>query len=230
MKTSGMLGAPMRAFVAIASVLLLVLLGATTYLVMRGPTDAEASEIAAVLAPTGSPGAPPAYAHCASCHLHDGSGRPDGSIPRLNGQRRAVLEQKLHRLRAGMTPLPVMAPFARALETAEITEVASYLSSLPDTLPARSDLTDEERSIGATLFAEHCASCHGANGEGHDGLFASRLCGQYAGYLERRLQEVETKVRGDSDAIMQGVLESLPVDDLEPVVKWLAAGKGCGAP
>jgi len=225
-----MLGAPMRAFVAIASVLLLVLFGATLYFAVRGPTDAEASEIAAVLAPTGSPAAPPAYAHCASCHLHDGSGRPDGAIPRLNGQRRAVLEQKLHRLRAGSTWMPVMAPFARALEASEISEVATYLSSLPDTVLARSDLTDEERSIGATLFTEHCASCHGANGEGHDGLFASRLCGQYAGYLERRLREVETKVRGDSDAIMQGVLEGLPVADLEPVVKWLAAGRGCVAP
>jgi cytochrome c553 len=225
-----MLRAPMRAFVAIASVLLLALVGATTYVMVRGPTDTEVSEIAAVLAPTGSPGAPPAYAHCASCHLHDGSGRPDGSIPRLNGQRRAVLEQKLHRLRAGMTRLPVMAPFARALGGSEISEVAGYLSRLPDTPPAQSELTDEERSIGAALFTEYCASCHGANGEGHDGLFASRLCGQYPGYLERRLREVETKVRGDSDAIMQGVLEGLPVDDLEPIVKWLAAGKGCGAP
>ena len=87
-----MLGSPMRAFVAIAAFVLLVLLVPTIWIIARGPTPSEVSEIAEVLAPTGSPGAPPVYAHCASCHLHDGSGRPDGSIPRLNGQRRAVLE------------------------------------------------------------------------------------------------------------------------------------------
>jgi cytochrome c553 len=225
-----MLRPPMRAFIAIAAFVLLVLFVATIWVIARGPTPSEASEIAAVLAPTGSPGAPPAYAHCASCHLHDGSGRPDGSIPRLNGQRRAVLENKLYRLRAGLTRLPVMIPFARTLEASEIRAVAAYLSRLPDTPSVLGDLTEQESSIGASLFAAHCASCHGANGEGHDGLFASRLCGQYAGYLERRLREVEGKVRGDADAVMQGVLEGLPAEDLGPVVKWLAAGEGCVAP
>jgi cytochrome c553 len=230
METSAILGAPMRLLATIAAVVLLAALAATAWVVARGPTEAEASEIAAVLAPTGAPGAPPAYAHCASCHLHDGSGRPDGSIPRLNGQRRAVLENKLYRLRAGMTRLPVMDPFARSLAPREIAELARYLSTLPDTPKSSSDITSDERSTGASIFAEHCASCHGANGEGHDGLFASRLCGQYAGYLERRLREVSAKARGDADAIMQGVLEGLPVDDLGPVVRWLAAGDGCVAP
>ena len=225
-----MLVRPMRLLVTTAAVLLLVVLAVKISLAARGLTAAEAAEIAAVLAPTGAPGAPPAYAHCASCHLHDGSGRPDGSIPRLNGQRRTVIENKLFRLRSGMTRLPVMDPFARTLDPQEITEIASYLSELPDTPSPPSDATDEERATGASLYAEHCASCHGAHGEGQDGLFASRLCGQYAGYLDRRLQEVATKERGDADAVMQGVLEGLPVDDLEPVVQWLAAGKGCVSP
>jgi cytochrome c553 len=225
-----MLASPMRLLVITAAALLLVVLAVKISLAARGLTAAEAAEIAAVLAPTGAPDAPPAYAHCASCHLHDGSGRPDGSIPRLNGQRRTVIENKLFRLRSGMARLPVMDPFARTLDPHEITEIASYLSELPDTPSVPNNATDEERATGASLYAEHCASCHGAHGEGNDGLLASRLCGQYAGYLDRRLQEVATKARGDADAVMQGVLEGLPVDDLEPVVKWLAAGKGCVSP
>ena len=230
METSGMLALAMRVLITTLVAALFAALAAIAWLAARGPTEVEASEIASALAPTGAPGAPAAYAHCASCHLHDGSGRPDGSIPRLNGQRRAVLENKLHRLRGGMMRLPVMDPFARTLAPREISEIADYLSKLPDTPSAPSDATDEERARAASLFAEHCTACHGANGEGHDGLFASRLCGQYAGYLERRLKEVSSKARGDADAIMQGVLEGLPVDDLGPVVTWLAAGKGCVAP
>ena len=222
-----MLAAAMRASLVILVLLVLAATAAVAWLFARGPTEAEASEIAAVLAPTGATDAPPAYAHCASCHLHDGSGRPDGSIPRLNGQRRAVLEQKLHRLRAGIVRLPVMDPFARTLAPAEASELASYLSELPDTPTAGDEVNGEERAEGASLYAEHCASCHGAHGEGHDGLFASRLCGQYAGYMERRLQEVRNETRGSSDAVMQGVLAGLPIDDLSPIVRWLAAGKGC---
>lgn len=225
-----MLASAMRVFIMVVAVVVLAATVAVTWMGTRGPTEAEASEIAAVLATTGAADAPPAYAHCASCHLHDGSGRPDGSIPRLNGQRRAVLQNKLYRLRAGMMRLPVMDPFARTLEPGEIVEVAAYLSELPDTPGTASEATEAERATGASLYAEHCASCHGAHGEGHDGLFASRLCGQYAGYMERRLREVEEKTRGSADAVMQGVLAGLPIEDFGPIVSWLAAGKGCVAP
>lgn len=225
-----MLRARMRIFATTAAVVLVAALAATAWVVTREPTEGEASEIAAVLAPTGYGAAPPAYAHCASCHLHDGSGRPDGSIPRLNGQRRAVLVNKLFRLRGGLLRLPVMDPFARTLSPGEISEIARYLSTLPDTPTAPNDATEAERATGASVYAEHCSSCHGVNAEGHDGLFASRLCGQYAGYLERRLREVRNGTRGTADAVMRGVLKGLPVEDLSPVVRWLALGKGCQPP
>lgn len=222
--------ARMRVFLIAGALTLLAVVAAVAWLIARGPTQAEAERIAAVLAPTSPPDAPPAYAHCASCHLHDGSGRPDGSIPQLNGQRRAVLENKLHRLRLGLTHLPVMDAFARTLAPREVTELAAYLSGLPETPATRTDATNEERARGASLYAEHCAACHGANGEGHDGLFASRLCGQYAGYLDRRLAEIAAQTRGDADAAMQGVLDEVLFDERSLIVAWLAAGKGCASP
>jgi cytochrome c553 len=222
-----MLAVVMRLILISATAMTLSLLGLGLWLFAGAPSDAESAKIAAVLASTGAPDAPPAYAHCASCHLHDGSGRPDGSIPRLNGQRRAVLESKLHRMRAGLTRLPVMDPFARTLTAKEVAEVAGYLSELPDTAIQTAREAGESGAEGAALFAEHCASCHGARGEGHDGLFASRLCGQYEGYMARRLEEVRGRARGDSDAVMQGVLEGLGDRDLAPVLRWLASGEGC---
>jgi cytochrome c553 len=223
-----MLAPAMRIFITITA--LIVIVASVTWLMKRGPSAAQAARIAAVLQSTAPPDEPAAYAHCASCHLHDGSGRPDGSIPRLAGQRRAVLENKLYRLRAGITRLPVMDPFARTLAPKEVAEIAAYLSALPVAATAPSDATDEEQARGESLYAQHCASCHGANGEGHDGLFASRLCGQYAGYLDRRLDEISARTRGDADAIMQDAIDEVPIDELRVIVAWLAAGKGCPSP
>ncbi|MGB8331752.1 MAG: c-type cytochrome [Polyangiales bacterium] len=200
------------------------------WLLTRAPDAVQAARIAAVLEDPAPADEPAAYAPCASCHLHDGSGRPDGSIPRLTGQRRSVLENKLFRLRTGAMRLPVMDPFARSLAPAEIAEIAEYLSSMPELGVAPGPPNHEAAAPGASLFAKHCASCHGASAEGNDGLFASRLCGQYLGYLERRLDEAATRKRGDSDALMQGVVQAVPDEDLGVIVAWLAAGKGCASP
>jgi len=224
-----MLAPAMRIFITVTALIVLVGVGSVTWLMMRGPSAAQAARIAAVLQSTAPLEEPAAYAHCASCHLHDGSGRPDGSIPRLSGQRRSVLENKLYRLRAGIMRMPVMDAFARTLAPNDIAEIAAYLSEMPEPTITPSNATKEERAQGASLYAEHCASCHGANGEGQDGLFASRLCGQYAGYLNRRLAEVTARTRGDADAIMQDAINAVPVDDLRVIVTWLAGGKGCTA-
>jgi len=229
-ESSGTLAPAMRIFITFMALIVLVGVGSVIWLMTRGPSAAQAARIAAVLETTAPLEEPAAYAHCASCHLHDGSGRPDGSIPRLTGQRRSVLENKLFRLRAGIMRMPVMDPFARTLAPNEITEIATYLSKMPEPAVAPSIASKEERAQGASLYAQHCASCHGANGEGQDGLFASRLCGQYAGYLRRRLAEVAARTRGDADAIMQDVIGAVPVGDLPVIVTWLAGGNGCKAP
>lgn len=223
----------MRTFIMVVVLSVIGFIALVTWLMVREPSAAQASRIAEVLASTAPPDEPPAYAHCASCHLHDGSGRPDGSIPRLAGQRRSVLENKLYLLRMGTLRLPVMEPYARTLAPDEIAEVAGYLSQLPEPsvtssgAKQRDEEDREEQTRGASLYAAHCASCHGAHAEGNDGLRASRLCGQYAGYLNRRLAEVAARTRGDADAVMQGVIDVVPVDELPPIVAWLAAKKGC---
>lgn len=200
---------------------------AILWLLARGSMTDEAAEIRAVLASTVPPAEPPAYSYCASCHLHDGSGRPDGSIPRLDGQRRAILQHKLTRIRMDATNLPVMEPFAKALTPAEVAEVAAYLAGLPDPNPGVPTPITDELQNGRSLYAEHCAACHGSAGEGHDGLLAPRLCRQHGPYLARRLREARMGKRGAGDAVMRGVLESVPRDALDPIVQWLAAGRGC---
>jgi len=123
-----------------------------------------------------------------------------------------------------------MDPFARTLAPEDITQIAKYLSQLHELPVPSNELRSTEHAQGASLYAQHCASCHGAAGEGQDGIFASRLCGQYAGYLNRRLAEAAAKSRGDADAIMQGVVDLVPSHQLGPIVGWLAEGRGCQAP
>lgn len=223
----------MRILMAAVLLVLVVLLAGLASLIgvlARGPSEVQAARIAAVLEDTAPAGEPASYAHCASCHLHDGSGRPDGSIPRLAGQRRSVLANKLDRLRTGTMRLSVMDPFARSLAPGEISEIAAYLSNMPAPTAAPRDASPAEQSRAASLFTQHCAACHGANGEGSDGLFASRLCGQYAGYLNRRLDEAAARTRGDADALMQEVVASVPDRDLRLIVAWLSGGMGCPSP
>lgn len=158
------------------------------------------------------------YASCASCHMADGSGRSDGTVPRLAGQRAAVLEHKLHKLQTGAVTLPVMVPYARSLQSAEVTAVARYLASLPvASYPAGT-------TQGASMYSAHCAACHGAQGEGNDAMLAPRLCGQHAAYLARRMAEIAINRRADADPAMMAIVQSLDIAQLKDVAAWLELG------
>ncbi len=159
------------------------------------------------------------FASCASCHLADASGRPDGSIPRLAGQRAAILQRKLERLASGEVDLPVMAGFAASLQPAEITAVSTWLAGLPDPAPR-----DPPAGAGALLYAGSCLPCHGPQAEGQDALGAPRLCGQHAPYLLRRMQDSAQGARADADLAMAAIVRAVPQGDREVIAAWLAAG------
>ena len=70
-----------------------------------------------------------------------------------------------------------MGPFARTLAPAEVSELASYLSELPDTPTVGDEVNGEERAEGASLYAEHCAeqgSRIGLARELHDAAYPDR--------------------------------------------------------
>ena len=159
------------------------------------------------------------YAACASCHMADGAGRPDGTIPRLVGQNALVLAHKLQQIRAGHIWLPVMVPFARSLAPDEITVVADYIAALP--LPPA---TPNPNPIAATAYATYCAACHGRSGEGNAALMAPRLCGQHASYVLRRLDEISGNERGDADPAMAAIVSTMPLTQTAEIAHWLADG------
>jgi len=156
------------------------------------------------------------FESCASCHMADAAGRPDGSIPRLAGQRPAILARKLRRLAAGDVDLPVMEGLARSLNGAEIDAVADFLGSLP--VPST-----ELDQRGLPLFTAHCAACHGPVGEGNDALGAPRLSGQHAPYLARRMDDAITNARGDADPAMGAIVAGLSSEERGLIAAFLAS-------
>jgi cytochrome c553 len=160
------------------------------------------------------------FASCASCHMADGSGRSDGEIPRLAGQRESVLIHKLQKLRDGSTYLPVMVPFARSLSLEELTKVSGYIANLPSI-----NTTKENESNISNLaplnYEKYCSACHGEEGQGNDSLLAPKLCGQFSPYLIRRMKEIEQNTRGDADSAMRSILVTISLDDQAELAEWL---------
>ncbi|MFT4570743.1 MAG: cytochrome c553 [Hyphomicrobiaceae bacterium] len=214
----------MRIFITLVLALVILTVVPVVWLTLRTPTAQESQAISDVLASTAPADQPQQYSHCAACHLDDGSGRPDGAIPRLAGQRRAVIENQLSRLRSGMIHLPVMQPLARTLSAAQSTVIATYLSELAVPSPT-APIQGHDR--GKMLYARHCASCHGVNAEGQDARKAHRLCGQHARYLNRRLDEISAHTRGASDDVMAAMIADVPAQDRRLIVDYVANGLPC---
>ncbi len=171
------------------------------------------------------------FEFCASCHLADGSGRADGTIPRLAGQRASILEGRLRGLRDGSIDLPVMTPFARALSDTEIRQVSAYLASLPTPespkLDASGKSASAERERGALLYGAFCLGCHAADALGQPALNAPRLCGQHEAYLLRRLDETTSPNPRSLDPAMKAIVAILPPEDLRAISAHLSR-RECG--
>lgn len=168
------------------------------------------------------------YAFCASCHLADGGGRPDGAIPRLAGQPAEIVAAKLESIRKGTTYLPVMAAFVNSLSPAEVKAVAAYIAALP--APQYLGHGDgKSLSQGEKSYAANCAACHGERGAGNVALRAPRLCGQHAGYTVRRIDEVVRNTRGDANAGMAALAKPLSASERAAVADYLSRGQCDGA-
>lgn len=158
--------------------------------------------------------------------MADAGGRPDGSVPRLAGQRAEVLTARLDALRDGTVDLPVMAAFARSLDAVEVDAVAVWLSVLPPPSDIGVGPGDDLRR-GQALFAERCASCHGIEGEGAPGT--PLICGQHNGYVLRRLDEIAGQRRADAHPAMAAVVAAMSATERAAVADFLSRG-ACAAP
>lgn len=164
------------------------------------------------------------YPLCASCHLKNGWGKPDGSYPVIAGQHRRVLIKQLADIRAKLRDNPVMFPFSdpETIGGAQaIADVAAYIASLPpDPAPGQGGGTQLE--LGKKVYTEKCGQCHGEQAQGNDEAFIPRLNGQHYMYLLRQIQAILTGYRKNANPVMEALVKTLSADEMLAVADYVS--------
>lgn len=132
------------------------------------------------------------FARCIACHGADGAGVVSGSIPRIAGQHYRVLVRQIVDFRHGRRWDVRMEGAARNHEVIasvqDIADVAWYVSQLErDGIRGVGD--GQYVGLGARLYEDKCASCHGRNGEGDGPRGIATISGQHASYLSRQIYD-----------------------------------------
>jgi cytochrome c oxidase cbb3-type subunit III len=158
-----------------------------------------------------SAGAAAFRVNCVQCH---GSGAAGSEgYPNLNddswlwgGTAQDIQQAIAHGIRYETDPqtrFSLMPGFAGILSNAEIREVASHVGSLSG-LATDSGVAGN----GATLYADNCASCHGASGEGDPAFGAPNLADAIWLYGSTP-EAIAAQIRAPRHGMMPGWLERL---------------------
>lgn len=144
------------------------------------------------------------YLTCAVCHRPEGWGTIDGTYPQIAGQLRPVIVKQLADIRAHRRDNPLMLPFSgrRILGgPQQIADVSAYVAQLPMS-PRNGVGPGVDLELGRQVYADKCASCHGAAGEGDAEKLAPAIAGQHFPYLMRQFDAMRTGRRKNADAEM----------------------------
>jgi cytochrome c553 len=164
------------------------------------------------------------YAECAACHQAEGFGSTTGSTPQIAGQHRSVIIKQLADYRTGARESVLMAPYA-ATEVIggeqAVADVAQYISTLPVSVDNGKGL-GVGLPVGEQLYAEQCAACHGANGEGSDEKRVPRLQAQHYKYLVRQFDWIRSGQRGNADAAMVAKVHDLPDNEVQGALDYIS--------
>ncbi len=159
---------------------------------------------------------------CVACHGDDGNSvRAD--IPSIAEQNPAYfIEQMLIFQREGRYP-EMMHGFAEQFAAAEIVALALHYAQLPRTVKIPVD-----RQLGAqgeALYQNHCASCHGARGEGVGEVFAA-IHKQRPDYLVRTMQRYRTGDIQRRSHEMEEIIGDWPEQTIRQLAHYIAGLPG----
>ena len=129
---------------------------------------------------------------CLGCHGIEGyrNAYPSYRVPKLGGQKAGYLVIALKGYRGGERTHPTMQAQATSLTDQQIQDVAAYLASLVDDVPAA------DGSEAPPQAAAACVACHGQNGLGLSPTWPT-LAGQHKDYLVHALKQYRDGTRGD---------------------------------
>ena len=167
---------------------------------------------------------------CSNCHGIDGNSTSP-NFPRLAGQPEAYLVVQLKsfsgRGRRDPAGFEYMWGLSRVLTDAQIDGLAAYFhAQAPKPNPAGIGTASD---AGKAIFSgglpdQHvpaCATCHGANAEGHDEF--PRLAGQHADYVVKQLnvfQRTDERPEGEG-AVMKVVAHELQPAQIAEIAAYV---------
>jgi cytochrome c553 len=163
---------------------------------------------------------------CATCHGQDGIA-PQTIWPNLNGQSKRYLMQQLYAFKNDTRVSPLMAPYAKMLETEDIIELSTYYATLTSKPKSRQAPINE---FGKQIYHQGlgqkrvpaCSACHGPNGLGNDSAKFPKLAGQNQVYLMSQLQAFKHGQRqSDMNHIMRDIASRLSQKEMIAVSKYL---------
>lgn len=165
---------------------------------------------------------------CWRCHGVDGTGRAEGAIPSLAGQRAAYLHGSLRAFADRIRFSATMAEVASRLDDEAMRQIAAYYERLP--VRATTSTADTAaRSRGATIATmgiperdiPACVECHGPTAVPKNPAYP-RLAGQHARYLRLQLALLKERRRGGSPNVnlMHEVIDRLSMADMLDVTHY----------
>lgn len=169
------------------------------------------------------------YKHCVACHGPRGVGGEGGKYPRIAGLPVGYVARQLHDFRQRNRINKPMIPIFRhhRFNDEVIDLVAAHIAAMP--VPALGLWPYEPRPEalaafpskaafdegGATGYAQHCAGCHGTDGNGGEG---PPLTDQYPAYLLKQVQDFASNQRRHAGSAQ---CAALPPAETEAVVGHL---------
>jgi cbb3-type cytochrome c oxidase subunit III len=150
---------------------------------------------------------------CASCHGADGNSA-GGAFPKLAGQHAAYIVKQLNNFKTQPgakgpeRKSDVMAPFANALSSQDVVNVAAYFESQKEKPGFAHDkaLVAAGQKIWRGGIAEKgvpaCAGCHGPTGAGIPSQYP-QLAGQWSDYTVAQLSAFAQGTRANSQPMSQ---------------------------
>ncbi|NBW88604.1 MAG: cytochrome C [Gammaproteobacteria bacterium] len=170
------------------------------------------------------------YAVCAACHGVDGAGRAAGEIPAIAGQHVGVLTRQFVAFRGGVrwdVRMEHASQIRQMGDAQAIADVAAYVARLPVTQGNQRG-TGEHLDLGARVYAQRCAACHGARGEGRSIGDVPRLAGQHHAYLQRQFLDVLEQRRPGLSESHARVMRGLAQPEIDGIADFLSRATSGG--
>jgi cytochrome c553 len=164
------------------------------------------------------------YRTCALCHTPEGWGLQSGLVPQIAGQHRKVIIKQLADFRAGNRESVIMGPYASVESiggTQAIADVAGYIDTLEMTVEMEKGAGDD-LELGAQLYRDNCARCHGAAGEGNNDAFVPRIQAQHYEHLVRQFQSIRDGNRRNANAEMVAQIRSFDDRQTRAVLDYVS--------